>query len=479
LGEFHKAADEAPEPLSHHGIDQLTGGIEYLISIRAIGQADRDQIISCDISERDSQYRIPIMPLLGSIADDFTGGTDLANNLVKSGFRTVQTLGIPEDDKAAVASDALVVALKTRTCPPEQAVKESVEALEWLGSLGCEQFYFKYCSTFDSTPRGNIGPVIDALLEALGSDFTIACPAFPDNGRTVYLGHLFVHGMLLHESGMQNHPLTPMTDANLVRFLSRQTSAKVGLLRIDRLRQGRKVIAQEIEKLRSEGMRIAIADCLENSDLVSLGEAVKNLVLITGGSGLALGLGANFGLGGTAPASVPAFPGRRAILAGSCSRMTLRQIEHAKASSRYRQVSVRDLARDSAGAIQDALSWASESREEKKPLLFFTSETAGEIAKNQSALGSENAGGLCEQALAEIAFRLVENGVRQLIVAGGETSGAVVKRLGLNQLSIGPEIDPGVPWTLATGGGKQLALALKSGNFGTEDFFTKAWKQLS
>ena len=419
------------------------------------------------------------MPLLGCIADDFTGGTDLANNLVKTGFRSVQTLGIPGSAKTTIDSDAVVVALKTRTCPPEQAVQESLEALEWLRTLGCKQFYFKYCSTFDSTPRGNIGPVIDALLAALGSDFTIVCPAFPDNGRTVYRGHLFVNDVLLSESGMQNHPLTPMTDPNLVRFLSTQTSTKVGLIRFDRINQGPKAIIQEIEKLRSDGIRIAVTDCLGNTDLITLGSSVKDLTLVTGGSGLALGLATNFGLSGAAPISVPAFPGGRVILAGSCSKMTLRQIEHAKAACRHRQISVRDLAEDSDMVIRDVLAWATETRTEPKPLLIYTSETVEGLTKNQNELGGERTGLLCEHALAEIASSLIDNGVAQLIVAGGETSGAVVKRLGLDLLKIGPEIDPGVPWTLATGPGKQLALALKSGNFGSEDFFTKAWEQLS
>jgi len=419
------------------------------------------------------------MPLLGCIADDFTGGTDLANNLVKTGFRSVQTLGIPGSAKTTIDSDAVVVALKTRTCPPEQAVQESLEALEWLRTLGCKQFYFKYCSTFDSTPRGNIGPVIDALLAALGSDFTIVCPAFPDNGRTVYRGHLFVNDVLLSESGMQNHPLTPMTDPNLVRFLSTQTSTKVGLIRFDRINQGPKAIIQEIEKLRSDGIRIAVTDCLGNTDLITLGSSVKDLTLVTGGSGLALGLATNFGLSGAAPISVPAFPGGRVILAGSCSKMTLRQIEHAKAACRHRQISVRDLAEDSDMVIRDVLAWATETRTEPKPLLIYTSETVEGLTKNQNELGGERTGLLCEHALAEIASSLIDNGVAQLIVAGGETSGAVVKRLGLDLLKIGPEIDPGVPWTLATGPGKQLALALKSGNFGSEDFFTKAWEQLA
>jgi 3-dehydrotetronate 4-kinase len=419
------------------------------------------------------------MSLLGCIADDFTGGTDLANNLVKSGFQTVQTLGIPRDGKTAVDSDALVVALKTRTCPPEQAVKESLEALGWLRTLGCKQFYFKYCSTFDSTPRGNIGPVIEALLEALGIDFTIACPAFPDNGRTVYRGHLFVHDVLLNESGMQNHPLTPMTDPNLVRFLSTQTSAKVGLIRFDRIGQGPNAVVQEMQQLRQAGVRIAITDCLGNADLIVLGGAAKDLALVTGGSGLALGLASNFGLWRAAPVPVPAFSGEQAILAGSCSKMTLRQVEHAKAACRHRQISVKNLAEDSEAEIRDILAWAKEIGNEPRPLLIYTSETVEGLTRNQNELGLEKASSLCERALAEIAAGLIENGVTQLIVAGGETSGAVVKRLGLDLLKIGPEIDPGVPWTLASGAGKQLALALKSGNFGSEDFFMKAWKVLA
>lgn len=419
------------------------------------------------------------MPLLGCIADDFTGGTDLANNLVKSGFGTVQTLGIPREPKAAVGSDAVVVALKTRTCPPEQAVRESLRALEWLQTLGCKQFYFKYCSTFDSTPRGNIGPVIDALLAALSSNFTIACPAFPDNGRTVYRGHLFVHDVLLSESGMQNHPLTPMTDPNLVRFLSAQTSSQVGLIRFDRISQGPKAVVEEIHNLRQHDVRIAITDCLSNADLVVVGDAVKELTLVTGGSGLALGLAANFGLNVAAPVSVPAFPGNRAILAGSCSKMTLRQIEHAKPTCSHRQISVKSLAEDSEAVIGEVVSWAREMLGNPKPLLIYTSETVEGLTKNQNELGIERSGSLCEDALAQIALSLVNNGVTQVIVAGGETSGAVVKKLAIDLLKIGPEIDPGVPWTLAIGPGKQLALALKSGNFGSEDFFTKAWEQLS
>jgi uncharacterized protein YgbK (DUF1537 family) len=236
------------------------------------------------------------MPLLGCIADDFTGGTDLANNLVKSGFRTVQTIGIPKSVKQLEEIDAVVVALKTRTCPVEQAVQESADAVHWLESIGCRQFYFKYCSTFDSTPRGNIGPVIEVLLRELGASFTIACPAFPDNGRTVYRGHLFVHDQLLNESGMQHHPLTPMTDPNIVRVLAAQTNLSVDLIRLNLVREGEKAVSQAFETRSSQAATVSITDASSNDDLVVLAGAAKGLKLVTGGSGLALGLGKNFGL---------------------------------------------------------------------------------------------------------------------------------------------------------------------------------------
>lgn len=418
------------------------------------------------------------MPLLGCIADDFTGGTDLANNLAKTGFKTVQTFGVPADITPAQGADAIVVALKTRTCAVEDARVQSVQALNWLRSLGCRQFYFKYCSTFDSTPRGNIGPVIDALLEFLEESFTVACPAFPDNGRTVYRGHLFVNDALLNESGMQNHPLTPMTDANVVRVLSQQTPSRVGLIRFDRIAAGVAAVQGEIERLRATGIRIALVDTLSNDDLLTLGRAVDGLKVVTGGSGLALALAANFGLSGVASSPVRTVAGRRAILAGSCSPMTLRQLDHARSQYPHRRLQVVDLAEDFSRTIKSAISWAVEAGGRGKPILIFTSGVPAEIARAQQQLGAAKAGTLCENALAEIALSLVDSGVTQLIVAGGETSGAVVKRLELETLQIGPEIDPGVPWTQAYGRNREIALALKSGNFGSEDFFTKAWNLL-
>jgi uncharacterized protein YgbK (DUF1537 family) len=418
------------------------------------------------------------MPLLGCIADDFTGGTDLANNLVKSGFRTVQTIGVPKSDAQFENIDAVVVALKTRTCPVEQAVRESGNALHWLESVGCRQFYFKYCSTFDSTPRGNIGPVIELLLQDLGASFTIACPAFPDNGRTVYRGHLFVHDQLLNESGMQHHPLTPMTDPNIVRVLAAQTSLAVDLIRLNLVRQGEEAVSRAFETPINRLPAVAITDATSNEDLVVLAGAAKNLKLVTGGSGLALGLGKNFGLqaGRAAQSIMPS--GRKAILAGSCSRMTLKQIETAKKIYPHFRIAPEQLAAHFETTLKSVLSWAEQHRSDPNPLLVYTSGSPDEIAANQKTLGAERAGDLCERFLAAVASNFIEEEIGQLIVAGGETSGAVVTKLGLDLLRIGPEIDPGVPWTLASNGSQEIALALKSGNFGSEEFFVNAWRLL-
>ena len=429
-------------------------------------------------------------PLLGCIADDFTGATDLAGMLVRAGMRTVQMIGVPgrplaaDDARTAAGPDAIVVALKSRTTPAASAVAESLAALRWLQQAGCRQFLFKYCSTFDSTDAGNIGPVIDALMTALECDFTIACPAFPENRRTVFQGHLFVGSSLLSESGMQDHPLTPMRDSNLVRVLQRQTSRKVGLIDQASVAGGAGAIGAAIARLRQEGVGIAIADAVNNADLVALGAACASLPLITGGSGIALGLPQNFstlGAPGQAPAvALPATPGHRAILSGSCSQATQAQVAHwidgggaAFAIDALRIAAGDDL-------VAQALAWAM-PRLAAEPVLVYATADAATVKTTQTALGADQAGALVEATLAAIARGLVAQGVRQLLVAGGETSGAVVSALGIDGLRIGTQIDPGVPWTVSLGAQRQsppLSLALKSGNFGSVDFFSKAWKLL-
>jgi len=417
--------------------------------------------------------------LLGCIADDFTGATDLAGMLVKHGMRTVQMFGAPQSPPPA-DSDAIVVALKTRTAPPREAMDASLAALHWLREAGCRQFFFKYCSTFDSTDRGNIGPVAEALMDALETDFTVACPAFPANGRKVFQGYLFVGGVLLHESGMRHHPLTPMTDSNLVRVLQRQCRRKVGLVPFEAVRAGEAEIRKAFASARREGSAIAVVDAASDSDLMAIGAGCDGLPLLTGGSGLAMGLPANFRsqglLAGRAPAGrLPRVEGLEAVVSGSCSRATQRQVAFMKTRAPAFQVDPLGVAAG-ADVVGEAVDWA-EPRLRSGPVLIYATADAAAVREAQSELGPERAGALVENALAAIVRRLVDAGVRRLIVAGGETSGAVVNALDVRGLRIGEEIDPGVPWTVSLGD-RPLALALKSGNFGADDFFLRAWSTL-
>jgi len=414
---------------------------------------------------------------LGAIADEFTGATDLANNLVRSGLRTVQAIGVPAAS-ARIDADAVVVALKSRNIEPEAAVAQSLEALAWLRARGAEQIYFKYCSTFDSTARGNIGPVTDALMDALGCDFTIACPAFPENGRTIFKGHLFVGDQLLSDSGMRDHPLTPMRDSNLVRVLQAQTRAKVGLIAYDVVAGGETAIRRRMEELRTQGVRIAVVDAIDDDDLRRLGPALRSMPLVTAGSGVAIGLSGNFELSRTGSATLlPSCPGRRAIVSGSCSAATNAQVADfiARGGAAF---AVDPLVLVSGeGEVDRALAWAM-PRLNDGPVLIYSTSDPERVRAIQQRLGGSAAGEAIEQGLAAIARGLVERGVRQLVVAGGETSGAVVQALEVGMLRIGPQIDPGVPWTFAEGR-IPLLLALKSGNFGTADFFTKSFGLLA
>jgi len=417
--------------------------------------------------------------LLGAIADDFTGATDLAGMLVQGGMRTVQLLGVP--DGPPPETDAVVVALKSRTIAPQEAVAQSLAALGWLHEAGARQFFFKYCSTFDSTDRGNIGPVADALMTALDTDFTIACPAFPENGRTIFRGHLFVGDVLLSESGMKDHPLTPMTDANLARVLQRQTARKVGLVRHDTVAAGARAIRARFDALRGEDVGMAIVDAVSDADLRAIGAACADLRLVTGGSGVAIGLPDNFrerGLLGAPEraAELPRVAGRAAVLSGSCSVATNGQVaEWLRSRSGFR-IDPLQLA-DGKPVAAQATEWAA-TRLPHEPVLIYATANPDSVRTVQAQLGAERAGALVEACIAEVARELVAHGVRRLVVAGGETAGAVVQALGVTGLRIGPQIDPGVPWTLSLGE-PPLLLALKSGNFGTRDFFAKALEMTS
>ncbi len=430
--------------------------------------------------------------LLGCIADDFTGATDLANNLVRAGMRVVQTNGVPTQALNAEA-DAVVIALKTRTIAPADAIAQSLAALNWLQQAGSCQIYFKYCSTFDSwyganddAKRGNIGPVTEALMDVMGVDFTTATPAFPDNGRTVFKGHLFVGEVLLSESSMKTHPLTPMRDANLVTVMQAQCKRKIGLIDYRTVAAGAEAVQTRIAELKGQGVGIAIVDAISNEDLMRLGPALADLPLLTAGSGVAIGLPQNFGIdanGTSQAAALPAAKGLQAVVSGSCSQATNAQVAVWQASGRPRKALnlVEILGSDAQHhtEVHNVLSWAKPLLP-SGPVLIYSTADAVSVKTTQTALGSDATGARVEQALSAIAKGLVELGVQQLVVAGGETSGACVLALGVEQMQIGQQIDPGVPWCYGSSSatGVNIHLTLKSGNFGNPDFFAKAFELL-
>ena len=420
---------------------------------------------------------------LGCIADDLTGATDLSLMLAREGLRTLQTTGVPLDALDLKNIDAVVIALKSRTIPADQAVAQSLAAANWLLKYGAQRLFFKYCSTFDSTDQGNIGPVAEALLKKLGEDFTIACPAFPANGRSIYMGNLFVNGVPLAESSMRDHPLTPMRDSDLRRVLARQTRCDVGHVTYGDVESGSDSIQAAFAREKAAGKRIVIVDALSDAHLRSIGKAAVNLKLITGGSGVAIGLPAAYVEAGliarlTPPSEKLLAPGGRAIiLAGSCSAATRGQVQAAIAaglpSFRVDPMAI------AAGqlTVETVLQWLGEQYTTKIPMIY-SSDDPENVGLVQKTLGRDASGHSVEKLLAGVAKALPNLGFSRFLVAGGETSGAVVEALGIRVLSIGPEIDPGVPWTLSRSGPK-MALALKSGNFGTPDFFLKAWSMLT
>ncbi|ANM14792.1 MULTISPECIES: 3-oxo-tetronate kinase [unclassified Rhizobium] len=418
--------------------------------------------------------------LLGSIADDYTGASDLANTLTKNGLRTVQTVGIPDPSLALPDVDAVVVSLKIRSVPATDAVTAATSAERWLRRRGASHVLYKICSTFDSTDAGNIGPVTEALSHAAGSGIVLVTPAFPETGRTVYLGHLFVGGQPLNESPLKDHPLNPMHDANLVRVLARQSHGAVGLIDLTAIAAGPGAVKTRLEALRAAGVSAAVADAIFERDLETLGEIALETPVSTGASGLGLGLAralvrsGRISPDGTAPAdAIRPVGGLSAIVAGSCSKATLHQLDVVERSMPVLRL---DPERLLAGPdeIAAAISWAGD-RIAAGPVVVAASAVPETVTRLQSLYGREASGHAIETATSIIAAELVARGVRRLVVAGGETSGAAVDRLAIPAFLIGPEIAAGVP-VLRTVGNAQgdMLLALKSGNFGGEDFFAAA-----
>ncbi len=417
--------------------------------------------------------------LLGCIGDDFTGSSDLGSTLAQEGLNTVQYCGLPTRD-AAPDVEAGIVALKSRTCPPEEAVRDSLAALDWLKRQGCRQFFFKYCSTFDSRPEGNIGPVIEALMEALGADRAIVCPAFPTNGRRVFQGHLFVADRLLSESGMEKHPLTPMTDPDIRRWLALQTRLGVGHVPLQTVQEGPEAIRKALDAEVAAGRPVVVVDAVADADLRTIGRAAADVPLVTGGSGIALGLPENFQRAGAASAEAGGWhpvEGPAVVLSGSCSTATRGQVERYAGARAALAIDPSDLLSGKLSADK-AAAWVADKLADdsgEAPLVYSTAdpEAVGALQKQH---GRETVAEAVEGFFAALAARLAGEGVRRFVVAGGETSGAVTAALKSEALRIGPEIAPGVPALLDPDAG--IALALKSGNFGGPDFFAEAVARL-
>jgi uncharacterized protein YgbK (DUF1537 family) len=412
--------------------------------------------------------------LLGVIADDFTGATDIAGFLVENGMRTIQLNGIPTAD-IEIQADAVVISLKSRSCPVDEAISSSLAALEWLKQRGCQQYYFKYCSTFDSTAKGNIGPVTDALLDALDEKFTIICPALPVNGRTVFNGHLFVLGELLSDSGMKNHPVTPMSDSSLMRLMDNQSAGKTGLVNYQSIEQGPEKVIESFSALQKSAKRYAVVDAFNASHLDILGKAVSQLNLLTGGSGLAAGIAKNWSahLSDQSSAKKAGYPAaeKTIILSGSCSVMTNQQVANYITQAPYFALDIKACLENN-NYLEQVFNWVVAHLDAPlAPIVYATSST-DTLKEIQSLYDAEASSQCVEQFFSQLALQLKEYGIKNFIIAGGETSGVVTQSLAVDAFYIGPQIAPGVPWVKSVTG--ELSLALKSGNFGDQHFFTTA-----
>ena len=416
---------------------------------------------------------------LGCIADDFTGATDLASMLARSGVNVSLRIGVPLSTPENTA-EIEVIALKTRSISASKAIEESLSALKWLKEAGAKKYFFKYCSTFDSTAEGNIGPVSEALMNELKVDQTIYCPAFPENGRSIYMGNLFVGQKLLSESSMKDHPLTPMNDSNLMRLLSAQVSRRVGLADRKVVNSGVTSLKEKLISLKENDVPHVIVDAVADTDLDTIASACQDMDFITGGSALAMPLAEFYKASGKISANDNSFMNKKLntgsiILSGSCSEMTIIQVKNfIQRGAAAFQLDPIDLAEN---GVKKVLDWLS-SQDFTKNIIIYATSDPDTVKKVQAELGVDMAGKIVEQGLSECAIAARELGIKNFIIAGGETSGAITKALNIRQLDIGIEIAPGVPWTFSGKRNNQIALSLKSGNFGSEEFFTEALSKL-
>ena len=416
---------------------------------------------------------------LGCIADDFTGATDLASMLARSGVNVSLRIGVPLSTPENTA-EIEVIALKTRSISGSKAIEESLSALKWLKEAGAKKYFFKYCSTFDSTAEGNIGPVSEALMNELKVEQTIYCPAFPENGRSIYMGNLFVGQKLLSESSMKDHPLTPMNDSNLMRILSAQVSRRVGLADRIVVNSGVNSLKEKLISLKENDVPHVIVDAVADTDLDTIASACQDMDFITGGSALAMPLAEFYKASGKISAVDNSFMNKKLntgsiILSGSCSEMTIIQVKNfIQRGAAAFQLDPIDLAEN---GVKKVLDWLS-SQDFTKNIIIYATSDPDTVKKVQAELGVDMAGKIVEQGLSECAIAARELGIKNFIIAGGETSGAITKALNVRQLDIGIEIAPGVPWTFSGKRNNQIALSLKSGNFGSEEFFTEALSKL-
>ncbi|WP_340618584.1 3-oxo-tetronate kinase [Xenorhabdus entomophaga] len=411
---------------------------------------------------------------LGVIADDFTGATDIASFMVQSGWQVTQLLGVPDENTLVPCDiDAVVISLKSRSCSVDEAIKQSLKSCRWLWhKAGCSQLFFKYCSTFDSTSEGNIGPVMDALMDELQVDISLICPALPVNGRTVVHGHLFVNGQLLNESGMQYHPVTPMKDANLLRLIEQQSKGRAGLVNLDYVRQGKQAICHHLESLRQNDIRYAVMDAMLMEDLMPIAQAVSDMTLVTGGSGLGAALASHHSGHTLAVSAIgdvpPAIDRKTVIISGSCSVMTNQQVNEYKKISPAIELNVGECIHNSE-YVDQLTDWVIQQSEGSLAPMLYATQSPKSLEMIQQQYGAIEASNAIEQVFAETVRKLRQQGFNTFIVAGGETSAQVVRSLGIGQISIGAPIAPGVPWVHDLH--SDCWLALKSGNFGEIDFF--------
>ncbi|WP_156904738.1 3-oxo-tetronate kinase [Ferrimonas senticii] len=416
------------------------------------------------------------MPALkiGVIADDFTGATDIASFLVENGLRTMQFSGVPSD-AMALDTDAVVISLKSRSCPVDEAVADSIAACDWLKAQGAAQIYFKYCSTFDSTAKGNIGPVTDALMAKLDSKLTIICPSLPVNGRSVYMGHLFVGEQLLSDSGMRHHPVTPMTDSNLLRLMEAQAQGTCGLVNAATIDQGSDAVKARLAEIEQAGHRYAVLDTLTETHLEVLGAAVAELPLVTGGSGLALGLARHLSSGSIDNSAAKPSQAKTVVLCGSCSQMTNAQVADYQAQAEHMVLDIKACIEQPDYPLE-VINWLLPKLDNAMAPMVYATADQHRLAQIQAEFGAERAAHAVEQTFAKVAELCREHGVQNFIVAGGETSSIVTQRLEVQAFHIGPQIAPGVPWVKAIDA--PLSLTLKSGNFGQVDFFARAQRMI-